>query len=85
MGLSKTRSVFSVNFMLMLITCGYCSAQCDPPPGLTVPAILLTGGQPEGRLLYFHCFEIYMCINFFVMDRFATKDWWSGNRLVDSV
>ena len=60
MGLSKTRSVFSVNFMLMLITCGYCSAQCDPPPGLTVPAILLTNGQPEGRLLYFHCIEPYV-------------------------
>ena len=51
MGLSKSSSVFSVNFILMLITCGYCSAQCDPPPGLTVPAILLTNGQPEGRLL----------------------------------
>ena len=51
MGLSKSRNVFPVNFMLMLITCGYCSAQCDPPAGLTVPAILIANSEPNGRLL----------------------------------
>ena len=88
MRLSKSRSAFPVNFMVMLIACGYCSAQCDhTPTGLTVPAILFTNSEPDGRLLYHHHFE--PCVSHlslhFVMDRFATKDWWSGNRLVDSV
>ena len=59
MGLStSSKSAFPVNFMLMLIACGYCSAQCDPPTGLTVPAILIPNSEEDGRLFYCaHCIE----------------------------
>ena len=50
MGPSNSKIVFPVNFLLMLIACGYCSVECDPPTGLTVPAIL-TNGEQNGRLL----------------------------------
>ena len=84
--------------VLLTVHFVYCSAQdggCSPPAGIlttgdgkhsnNVPTILTSVGPSickiEHSVLDHTCYHIRFYFNY----RYATKDWWSGNGLVDSV
>ena len=79
--------------VLLIVQFVYCSAQggCSPPAGIlttgddkltnNVPTILTSGGSHICKLE--HGLHLLYHIRFTY--RSATKNWWSGNKLVGSV